>query len=57
MAGNYDLLKTIKERNEKFKTEEDMQPKVACPLCGQSPLDEYNGILNCPMGHWRSDRQ
>ena len=57
MAGNYDLLKTIKERNEKFKAEEDSKPKVSCPLCGHAPLDKYKGILNCPMGHWRSDRQ
>ena len=56
MAGNYDLLKTIKERNEQFKADEETQTKVACPICG-SPLDEYNGVSNCPMGHWRSDTQ
>lgn len=29
-------------------------PPSACPRCGWVPLDERDGILNCPAGDWSS---
>lgn len=50
----WDTLKTIADNNRKFKEDEETEKKVACPNCGHAPLDERNGILNCPIGDYRS---
>ena len=50
----WDTLKTIADNNRKFKEDEETDKKVACPNCGHAPLDERNGILNCPIGDYRS---
>jgi len=27
---------------------------IACPVCGWAPLDERDGVQNCPAGDWNS---
>ena len=50
-------LKQIKNANIEIAEEERRQRPVACPKCGHAPLDENaQGVLNCPLGHWRSDQ-
>mgnify|MGYP003147445967 FL=1 len=51
MAWN-ELLATLRE-NRELSQEEKV---VACPNCGHAPLDERDGILNCPIGDYRSDQ-
>tara|TARA_B100001123_G_C15269855_1_gene1009878 strand:+ start:839 stop:1006 length:168 start_codon:yes stop_codon:yes gene_type:complete len=54
MAWN-ELLATLKE-NREFLQQDEEQRVVACPVCGHAPLDERDGILNCPIGDYRSDK-
>ena len=54
MAWN-ELLATLKE-NREFLQQDEEKRVVACPNCGQAPLDERDGILNCPIGDYRSDK-
>tara|TARA_R100000664_G_scaffold17192_1_gene26115 strand:+ start:4791 stop:4958 length:168 start_codon:yes stop_codon:yes gene_type:complete len=51
----YRELKAILDKNREELREEGMKRPVACPRCGQAPLDENSdGVLNCPIGDWRS---
>jgi hypothetical protein len=53
----WDELMQTKNANLEIAKEESMQRPVACPKCGHAPLDENaQGVLNCPLGHWRSDQ-
>ena len=54
MAWN-ELLATLKENREVLQQDEE-QRVVACPVCGHAPLDERDGILNCPIGDYRSNQ-
>ena len=50
----WETLKTIADNNRRFKAEDESKKLVACPNCGHAPLDEYKGVLNCPIGDYRS---
>jgi 4-hydroxy-3-methylbut-2-en-1-yl diphosphate synthase IspG/GcpE len=51
-----DLLE-IKKANIEIALEESEQEVVACPNCGQAPLDvNAQGVVNCPMGDYRSSK-
>tara|TARA_R110000824_G_scaffold4035_3_gene19181 strand:- start:2256 stop:2423 length:168 start_codon:yes stop_codon:yes gene_type:complete len=51
-----DLLE-IKKANLEIAQEERERKVVACPNCGQAPLDENEqGVLNCPIGDYRSSQ-
>ncbi|QDP67994.1 MAG: hypothetical protein Unbinned657contig1001_36 [Prokaryotic dsDNA virus sp.] len=51
-----DLLE-IKKANIELQQEESQRKVVACPNCGQAPLDENEqGVLNCPIGDYRSSQ-
>ena len=54
---SYDELKAILDRNREHIENANFEKLVACPVCGHAPLDERDGILNCPLGNWRSDIQ
>ena len=50
-------LKATLDENKQLMLEESERPIVACPVCGHAPLDQNEqGVLNCPLGHWRSDQ-
>jgi len=54
MAWN-ELKATLNE-NSQFLQEDQEKRVVACPNCGHAPLDERDGILNCPIGDYRSNQ-
>ena len=54
---SWDELLQIKKANIEIAKEEARQRPSSCPVCGQAPLDEKEqGVLNCPIGDFRSDQ-
>ena len=45
-------LRDIKRENAQLEAQATAKRPVACPIDG-SPLQERNGVLNCPMGNYR----
>lgn len=42
----------IKAEAREIKAADKAKPIVECPLCGEV-LDELNGVVSCPWGHFR----
>lgn len=48
-------LKAITEQARQMRAEDRAAPLVDCPLCGHRLDVNSRGVLNCDVGHWRSD--
>lgn len=53
MSGDFGGLRGIVEEARELAREQVSHPLIDCPICG-TPLDQRDGISNCPMGHFRT---
>ncbi|HEU0072489.1 MAG TPA: hypothetical protein VFS30_00620 [Dehalococcoidia bacterium] len=50
---SWEQYAAIKEEARDLEEQDKQQENAACPLCGEL-LDNRDGILNCPLGHYRT---
>lgn len=48
--GLADMYRTAADEQQQLAVERP----TSCPVCGWVPLDERDGVLNCPAGDWTS---
>lgn len=52
---SYEKLVSITKEAREIAEQERQRPLVACPVCGALLQSNAKGVLNCPMGHFRTN--